>query len=151
MKTKNFINSQKGAAAVEAAIVIPLLALMAFGAIEFGLLFYNKQVIVNASREGARAGIARDSNFKSKEDIKENVIKSYCNEHLIDFGGHDSLNDADIVFSPATDAERLAAAFGSDFSVQVTYNYTYLVPALFGLGPTQTITYLAVMKMEAKL
>ena len=46
-------HNQKGAALIEFAIVLPLLLLLVFGAIEFGLLFYNKQVITNASREGA--------------------------------------------------------------------------------------------------
>lgn len=153
MKTKNFINSQKGAAAVEAAIVIPLLALMAFGAIEFGLLFYNKQVIVNASREGARAGIVQPgaSNYKTTAEIIKDVIKPYCYEHLIDFGGNSSLNDADIAFEHVTDIERNNVAFGTDFKVIITYKYKYLVPALFGLGPTKTITHAAVMKMEQKL
>lgn len=150
MKIKTFINCQKGASAVEAAIVIPLLALIAFGGIELGLLFYNKQIIVNASREGARAGIVRDSSFRSNHDIINDVIKQYCKQKIVDFGGNRVLLDDDIVLNPATDGARQAAAFGSDFSVQVTYNYTYLVPALFGLDSTKTITHLAVMKMEPK-
>ena len=50
-------SSQKGASLVEFALVLPLLMLILWGIIEFGLLLYNKQVITNASREGARAGI----------------------------------------------------------------------------------------------
>ncbi|MCK5219206.1 pilus assembly protein, partial [bacterium] len=48
------LKNQRGAAAVEFAIVLPLLALILFGTIDFALLFYNKQVLTNASREGAR-------------------------------------------------------------------------------------------------
>ena len=50
-------SSQKGASAVEFALVLPLLMLILFGIIEFGLLMYNKAMITNASREGARRGI----------------------------------------------------------------------------------------------
>ena len=57
MKRLNQLIGQKGVAAVEFAIVLPFLVLLVFGTIEFGLMFYNKQVITNASREGARAGI----------------------------------------------------------------------------------------------
>ena len=46
-------SSQKGASLVEFALVLPLLMLILLGMIEFGLLLYNKQVITNASREGA--------------------------------------------------------------------------------------------------
>ena len=59
MKTKMLIKNQKGAALVEFAIVVPLLILLATGIGEFGLVLYNKQVITNASREGARAGIVQ--------------------------------------------------------------------------------------------
>jgi Flp pilus assembly protein TadG len=44
----------RGAAAVEFALILPLLLLLVFGIVEFGLLL-NKQVSVsNAAREGAR-------------------------------------------------------------------------------------------------
>jgi Flp pilus assembly protein TadG len=54
MKTKMMIRDQNGGAAVEFAIILPLLIALLFGIVEFGLLLYNKQIITNASREGAR-------------------------------------------------------------------------------------------------
>src|SRR5512135_1792339 len=48
---------QRGAAAVEFAIVLPLLVILTFGIIEFGIYIYDKAMITNASREGARAGV----------------------------------------------------------------------------------------------
>ena len=59
MKLNISIKNQNGAALIEFAIIFPLLVLLVMGAIEFGLLCYNKQVIINASREGARTGIIR--------------------------------------------------------------------------------------------
>lgn len=55
------ITSENGASAVEFALVLPLLLLITFGIIEFSVLLYDKAVITNASREGARAGIAYDT------------------------------------------------------------------------------------------
>ena len=55
MRSKS--SSQKGASAVEFALILPLLMLILFGIIEFSLLMYNKAMITNASREGARRGI----------------------------------------------------------------------------------------------
>ena len=49
--------NQRGASAVEFALILPILICVLFGIVEFGLLMYDKAVITNASREGARAGI----------------------------------------------------------------------------------------------
>ncbi|MEJ2660726.1 MAG: pilus assembly protein, partial [Desulfobacteraceae bacterium] len=48
------LSSQRGAAAVEFAIIFPMLILLLFAMIEFGLYLFNRQVITNACREGAR-------------------------------------------------------------------------------------------------
>lgn len=48
---------QRGLAAVELALVLPLLLLLLLAMIEYGTLFWRAQQIGNAAREGARAGI----------------------------------------------------------------------------------------------
>ncbi len=48
---------QEGAAAVEFAIVLPLLMLLLAGFIDFGWLFYWQHTVTNASRAGARYGV----------------------------------------------------------------------------------------------
>jgi len=151
MKINMIIKNQKGVAAVEFAIVAPLLILMAFGFCEFGLLLYNKQIITNASRECARAGIVRVSSTDHTENIQNDelktIVKNYCNSRLIDFGDTD-LTDAEIVLNPSSSSARLAAAFGSDFSVTIQYNYKFAIPSFFGLGTTKSIGVLTLMKME---
>ena len=52
------LGSNRGQAIIEFAFVLPLLCIMILGIIEFGVLFYDKAVVTNASREGARAAIA---------------------------------------------------------------------------------------------
>ncbi|WP_242333416.1 MULTISPECIES: TadE family protein [unclassified Anaeromyxobacter] len=51
----------RGAAAVEFALVVPVLMLLCLGAIEWGFHFFQREIIVNAAREGARAGSIADS------------------------------------------------------------------------------------------
>ena len=63
-------NEKRGAAAVEMAIVTPLLITMLFGIIEFGWMFSVKNTMLNAVREGARTGALQGSTYA---DIKTRV------------------------------------------------------------------------------
>lgn len=53
---KNTLQSERGAAAVEFALILPILATLVFGIIDFGILLWNQEILVNAAREGARQG-----------------------------------------------------------------------------------------------
>ena len=48
--------SERGAVAVEFAILLPVFLLLVFGICDFGHAYYMKQLVTNASREGARYG-----------------------------------------------------------------------------------------------
>ena len=72
--------SRRAAAAVEFALVAPLFFTLVFGMIEFGRAMMVQQVIVNASREGARAAIIDSSN---KTAVVEKM-ESYLNPSGID-------------------------------------------------------------------
>ena len=49
--------SDRGAAAVEMALVLPVLILLIGGIIDYGRYFFTEIQLTNAAREGARAGI----------------------------------------------------------------------------------------------
>lgn len=49
-------NGERGAAAVEFALVLPLLLMVVLGTIDWGWYFFVSQVVTNAAREGARVG-----------------------------------------------------------------------------------------------
>jgi Flp pilus assembly protein TadG len=55
-RVKNFWHSVGGAAAVELAVVIPVLALLALGAAEYGRLQFTAITVANAARAGVQAG-----------------------------------------------------------------------------------------------
>ncbi len=48
--------SRRGLAAIETAIVLPLILILTMGLLEYGWMFLKAQQIQNAAREGARVG-----------------------------------------------------------------------------------------------
>jgi Flp pilus assembly protein TadG len=54
---------QDGAAAVEFALLLPLLVLLLFGLIQFGIAFNTKIQATNAAREGARMAVVGIDNW----------------------------------------------------------------------------------------
>jgi Flp pilus assembly protein TadG len=50
------IKCEKGVGVVEFALLLPLFLMLIFSVIELGSAWYSKQMLVNASREGARMG-----------------------------------------------------------------------------------------------
>lgn len=118
---KKKLKSVHGASMVEFAIILPVLILILFGIIEFGLLLFNKQVITNASREGARFGIVARSPRYLDEEITT-VVTNYTGNNLITFGTKSP---------PSVKVTRVGPGggllFGDDLTVQVTYRYEFLI------------------------
>lgn len=61
MKMSPKIQREDGAAAVEFAIIAPLLFMLIFGMLQFGLAFWQVQNLRSAAREGARVAAVRGS------------------------------------------------------------------------------------------
>lgn len=109
---------QKGVAVVEFAIVLPVLLVILFGIVEFSLVMYNKAIVTNASREGARAGIVQGSPRPSANQIRSVVTNYLATVPPITFGGTG-------LATPTVSAQ--CSAFGQDLIVGVTYTYQFLV------------------------
>src|SRR3954451_19776426 len=59
MNIKARARGEEGAAAVEFALIVGVLALLIFGMLQFGLAFFQLQNLRAATREGARVGAAQ--------------------------------------------------------------------------------------------
>ena len=75
-----------GVAAVEMALVLPLLCTLSLGLMDLSLALYNKAILTNAAREGARAGIVLRNPKPSNAEIQQ-VVLGYTQGTLIDPGG----------------------------------------------------------------
>jgi Flp pilus assembly protein TadG len=60
MEPSRLSRGDSGASAVEFALVVPLLLLIVFGIINFGIIFSQQLTINNAVREGARRAVVAD-------------------------------------------------------------------------------------------
>jgi Flp pilus assembly protein TadG len=137
--------SQDGAAMVEFAIVLPLLMIITFGIIEFGILLYDRNVITNASREGARAGIvARIHRLPDTgTNSIDSTVQNYCGAYLVTFGAKNTPSTTITGYSDT-------AAIGSTLTVQVNYTYSFFVIPNFipGINKIQNIMATSAMRYE---
>jgi Flp pilus assembly protein TadG len=142
IKTKR----QRGAVAIESALLFPLLVLLIFGMIEFGLLLYNRQVLTNASREGARYGIVQATPRVSDGEIGT-VVGQYCTDRLVTFGSAGAPSTTVELNGAVCSGSPCCQTFGDDLAVLVTYQYAFLVLTNFGFGPID-LNAQTVMKCE---
>jgi Flp pilus assembly protein TadG len=148
------ISSQKGASMVEFALVLPLLLLILFGIIEFGLLMYNKEMITNSSREGARRGIVYRVDLTTNpvsyapltDPQVQTEVTNYLSNHLITLKG---------TSTPTITVTRTTETAGNMLRVQVDYPYNFLIlppiitiPLAGGGTLTDTVTLSSATKMR---
>lgn len=75
MHPPRLMRDENGAAVVEFALVMPILALIIFGIIDFGRAFYTVNNIISAVREGARYGavLAAPMSTSGQQEIRDRV------------------------------------------------------------------------------
>ena len=133
-----------GQSLVEFVLILPVLLILLFGIIEFGLLLYNKQVITNASREGARYGIVARATRRSPEEIQA-VVSAYTANHLVTSG-----TDTATVAISRDPSGTPQGVFGDDLTVRVDFHYDFFaLPAFITslLGGTELVAQ-TTMKYE---
>ena len=105
---------QRGAAVVEFALILPILLGLLVGGIDASLALYDKAVITNASREGARAGIVARNPLLTDEQIRQ-VVNQYAQSALVSFGSNP--------VPPQVLIQK--GSLGGDSTLQVTVSYTF--------------------------
>lgn len=130
--------NERGAAATEFALLLPVFLMILFGIIEFGMVMYGREVVTNAAREGARAGIVQGPPKRTSGQIT-----TIANSYLTGTG----INQADVTFTPA----GVGLASPNTLTVTAQYNYRFLIPYIpnvLGIPNPLLITTQAVMRHE---
>jgi Flp pilus assembly protein TadG len=139
------VDNERGASAIEFAIVLPVLLLILFGIIEFSLLMFDKAVLTNASREGARAGIVYRSPTRMSAPEITAVVNGYCQNHLISFGSTTPVPAVDI-----NPEDPSGIASGETLIVTVSYTYDFLLLPSFVTRLAPGINLVATTAMRAE-
>lgn len=161
MKPKN--RNNKGNAAIEFAIVLPVLLLIIFGIIEFSIILYDKAMISYASRQGTRAAIVfttvtddLDGDGDTPDDVScayisnvtsevQAAVNNALNNKLISLGGTSTYT----IDGPACD-DTLT---DKRVTVTVKYKYYFLLIHVFvnlfsGIQDYIDLEGVTVMRME---
>lgn len=147
MKEVRSLHKQQGAEVVEFAISAFLLFTILFGIIEFSVALYDKAVLTNASREGARTGILfrPDPRDTAAEDAAiEQAVRDYAEQYLISLGGP-AVMDITITRPNGNPIQA-----GDSLVVTVDYPYRFLLlPGFVGtLGELIEISAVTTMRAE---
>jgi Flp pilus assembly protein TadG len=134
---------ERGAAAVEFALVLPVLLMIVLGAIDWGWYFYVRQVVTNAAREGARAGAVNAVSAAGAEADGRAAATAYLNGLSLAAGGR------------SVSATTLDLPLGGTtlHTVQVVVTYPvgsltgFSLPGFTSLAPS-TVTATAQMRRE---
>jgi len=111
-------HQQRGASAVEMALLLPLLVLMLDGVLEFGLILHNQSVLISAANIAARAGIAQGPSKRNAAQIAIIAIND-CKDRLISLG---STSAPTVTVMQATDP-----SYPNPLQVTVYYSFRGLL------------------------
>ena len=132
MRVTRSFRSERGAAMVEFAIVLPILLLMVFGIVDFGRALYTLNNLTAAVREGARLAstqISPDPTTGSSMTAVSTAVTNY----VVAFGGNAGAPTVSETFSGTPPNMQ-------SITVQiVNYPFTPITPLtnLIGLGTIQ--------------
>lgn len=133
-KLASLAPGERGSTIVEFALLLPLFLTLVFAIIEFGSAWYSKQMLVNASREGARMGALF-------EGVTDSEVEVFVANVLSTAGFPGSVNVNSTGASGSTGA-LVTVSVDANHELPVLGN---LVP---GVPSSMTLTATTVMRHE---
>ena len=76
IKRPGIIKNERGASAVEFALILPILVMLVFGIFEFGIAYNNYISLTHAAREGARLAAVNMDEIKGIDWFEDRVKNS---------------------------------------------------------------------------
>ena len=141
---------RRGVAAVECALMLPLVMTIVMGVIESGRMTLAQGVIANASREGARLAVLGGTTIGTDTSTGSNEVK-YLVRTYLDGGSVASsaatITVTDLDYNGMTDLPQSAVGDRIQISVSVPFSsIAWCTPWFFG---TSTLKQISIMRKEA--
>jgi hypothetical protein len=76
MRRRRLERTERGAVAIEFALVLPLLMMLVFGIIDFSRAYYTLNQIISSVREGARYAAVLEDPIAQQADVKK-VVREF--------------------------------------------------------------------------
>ncbi len=121
---RKLLKDHKGTAFIEFALIAPIFFLVTFGIIDFGRMMWLNNTVEHAATEGARYAAVRGSNKPSP--ATETQVVSFVQNRAD--GMALTPSEIAVTWTPNNNA-------GSTVTVQVTYNYEYIIAGFLGFDP----------------
>ncbi len=141
-------NSDRGAAAVEFALLLPLLVLLIFGMIDFGRAINAQITITQAAREGARVLALPGGTTIGPDGLPASQSRAIAAANGLGLTASNVTDLPDTSATPETGCPTGSGSTGDDAVVKVTYQFTFITPVGSIFGPTKTLTAEGVMPCE---
>jgi len=125
--------SERGAAVVEFALIAPVLLVLVFGIIDYGMFFHTKTMIANAAREGARNGSISHSRAVIDSSIASALGDVPSKNVTVTVGCKGPAPTYTVCPVGGFDANVKS---GGTLQVTLKYHYSWItpLPSLIGLG-----------------
>jgi Flp pilus assembly protein TadG len=144
---------RRGATAVEAALVLPMVFLFLFGIFEYGRYVMTLQVMTNAAREGARYAlthtqpltVAGTTYGNTTSDVTTIINKSLAGQSLV--GQNVQIYCSDSIGTNL--GLWTNTQVGQSVCVRITGNFRVLMASLLGLPVNIPVVAQAVMRSES--
>ena len=151
----------RGQAMVEFALVVPVFLLVLSGILDFGFMLFTRMSVINATREGAHAGIIVADPTTISDVVRARVISAAAQGGL----GLTAANVPSVTCVETTssttpppactwtlydkDSNKTGAQVGDSVLVTVNYDYHSFFPLLFGAKIPLTSTVQMVLENVA--
>ena len=152
MITKHRRAERRGGAVVETALVLPIVLLFLFGIMEYGRYILALQVVTNAAREGCRYAVTHTQPVTIAGVTTGNATSDVTNTITAFLGGQQLSSQAIQVYLSDSKGNNLGAWSnaqpGQFICVQVTGNYTAMLPSLLSMPSSIPVAAESVMICE---